>query len=375
MKEENNRYQADDNGLSQKVALQRSDCRADQSGAVVAGLDLNSIRQRWRDLCNLAFHAVDHVQSVLAVAHHDNAAYGFSFTLPLRDPFPDIGAETHRGEVAQHHRSAVFGGHRDVLQVGKRTQIAQPADHVARAIHFQHASAHFIGAGAHTVDHARKGNAVGEQLVGIELDLILADKSADGRHFSDSRHGRQLIAKLPILNAPQIGQAMRVVPVNQRVLKYPARPGRIGTKHRFCVRRQPTLNGLQVFENARTRPIEISAVLKDDINVGIGEHRLRANGFDVRCRKQVADDGVSDLVLDHIWWLPRPRGVHDDLHIGDVGQGVKRHLLDGPQAANRQQCDRRENKEAVGRAPVDQSGDHGYMPPLALMVICRFTTT
>ena len=62
-------------------------------GAVIAGHDLDSRRQRCLDLAQLLLDAVDHVQSIHAIAHDDDAADGLAFAIPLRDAFADVRAE------------------------------------------------------------------------------------------------------------------------------------------------------------------------------------------------------------------------------------------------------------------------------------------
>jgi hypothetical protein len=83
VEEEGNADEADDDGLGNEVPLQRVDRLIDQPGAVVASHDLNAGRERRRDLLELGFYAVDDIESVHAVAHHHDAAYGLAFSLPV----------------------------------------------------------------------------------------------------------------------------------------------------------------------------------------------------------------------------------------------------------------------------------------------------
>ena len=76
---------------------------------------------------------------------------------------------------------------------------------------------------------------------------------------------------------------------------------------------QSALDLLQVFDDARARPVEIRAVLEDDEDIRIAEHRLRAHGLDMRRSQQAGDDRIGHLVFDDVGRLARPIRVDDHL--------------------------------------------------------------
>ena len=98
---------------------------------------------------------------------------------------------------------------------------------------------------------------------------------------------------------------------------------------------------LQIFEDARPRPVKIGAVVEDDEDTGVTEHGLGADALDVRSGQQRGDDGIRYLVFDNIGRLAGPVCVNHHLHVADVGQGVERHALQRPHACNREQYSRR----------------------------------
>ena len=49
---------------------------------------------------------------------------------------------------------------------------------------------------------------VREQFLGLEDDLIFLDEPADRRHLRHARHGRELIAQIPILKSAQTRQIL-----------------------------------------------------------------------------------------------------------------------------------------------------------------------
>src|SRR5260370_5219738 len=205
MKEEDNDDDADDDGFVKKVTLEGVEGRVNQSRAVVAGNDFDTRRQRGFCLNQFFLHAVDDIQGVHAVAHDDDARDGFAFALPFRHAFPNIGTEGDRAEIANLDGSSVLRSDGHGFKIVERTQITQTANHVFRATHFEHSSADFVCAGPDFFDDGRKGNSVGAQFVGINIDLVLFDESADGRDFGNARNGFELIAQVPVLNAAQFG--------------------------------------------------------------------------------------------------------------------------------------------------------------------------
>ena len=262
----------------------------------------------------------------------------------------------------KQHRSRRYCPHGDVGEVLSDLKIAETANHVFRPAHLQQPAAHFIGAAADLLNDCRERNVVGLKFVRIELDLILPDEAADGGDFGDARNGFELVANVPILKAAQIRQAVLVAVVNENIFVDPAGAGRVGPEHGINAGRQLALQLLQVFEHPRARPVEIRAVLEDDVHVGIAEHGLRAHCLDLRRGEHRGDDGVGHLVFDDVGRLARPVGVDDDLHVGNIRQSVERNVSHGPDSGQDQQEDSRENQEAVARAPVNPAGYHVTSP-------------
>ena len=60
------------------------------------------------DLVQFLFDAVDDVERVLAVAHHDDAADHFAFAVQFRDAAPEVAAEMHGADILHIDRRAVY---------------------------------------------------------------------------------------------------------------------------------------------------------------------------------------------------------------------------------------------------------------------------
>ena len=137
-------------GFFEQVALQRFDGGVNQSGAVVSRDDFHTGWQRRFDFREFLFDAVDDTEGIHAVAHHDNAANGFPFALPLGNSFPNVRPERNGSQIADQNRRAVLGCNGNGFEVAQGMQIAEAANHVFGAAHFEQASTHFVRTGPHS---------------------------------------------------------------------------------------------------------------------------------------------------------------------------------------------------------------------------------
>src|SRR5208283_2400851 len=109
-------------------------------------------------------------------------------------------------EVPNQNGRSVLAGDGNRFQIRKRPQIAQAPNHVLGALEFKQPPAHLIGAITDLVDHHRERNVKGTELVRIQSDLVLPDKTADARDFRHPWNRLDLIPEKPILEAAQIGE-------------------------------------------------------------------------------------------------------------------------------------------------------------------------
>ena len=100
--------------------------------------------------------------------------------------------------------------------------IAPPADHVLRAAELDQPPAHVVVAVPNRLDHGGDRDVEGQQLGGIDVDLVLLLKSADRGHLGHAGHRLELVAEIPVLETPQLGQIVLAGLVHQGVLIDPA---------------------------------------------------------------------------------------------------------------------------------------------------------
>ena len=139
------------------------------------------------------------MQRVLTVAHHHDAADDFAFAVQLRHAAPDVRAEMHRADVFHINRCAVLRFERDVLDVGDALDVAASPDVILGRADFKNLSAHIAVGHTDFVDDLVERNAVGGQLVRVEVNLVLLHETADGRDFGDTLHRFKRVAQIPVL--------------------------------------------------------------------------------------------------------------------------------------------------------------------------------
>src|SRR6266849_9338366 len=350
--------------------FQSVDRFADQFPAVIAGDDLDSRRQRSFDLSQLLLDTIDHVESIQPIPHDDNAAYGLAFTIPLRYTFAHVRAEGNGTQILDEYGSPVLRHHRHVPQIVQRFEVPQSSNHVSRTAQLQYSTTDFVRTRLHAVDHCRQRDTICQQLVGIDIDLVLPHEPTDARHFGHAGNGRQLVAQVPILKASKIGEALLVIVIDEHIFIDPAGSGRVRADGRMNVCGKPTRDRLQILHNPRTSPINVRPVFEDNKDVRVIEHGLCAYRLHLRRSQEGSDNGVGDLIFDDVGWFAFPVGVNDHLHVGNIRQGVQRNVADGPDSSQCKQKYPSEDEEAIVCAPLDDSGDHCYIPPVALSVSC-----
>ncbi|HWP99256.1 MAG TPA: hypothetical protein VNK92_02175 [Vicinamibacterales bacterium] len=110
----------------------------------------------------------------------------------------DVRTQVHPRDVLHRNRRAVgTRAEARLLDVTDAADVAAPAHHVRAAGPLHHAPADIVVARADRPRHRVDEHAVGEQRVGVDLDLVLLDIAA---HRGDFRHAGD--TSEPVLHVP-----------------------------------------------------------------------------------------------------------------------------------------------------------------------------
>jgi hypothetical protein len=113
--EDHERY---DDHLNRQLVRQRVDRTVNQARAIVSRDDLDPLGRRALQLLEFGLDAVDDVDGIFTVTHHDDAADDVAPAVQVGDPAPQLGSELDSGDVPQQHGHAVRPGlDHDLLEV------------------------------------------------------------------------------------------------------------------------------------------------------------------------------------------------------------------------------------------------------------------
>src|SRR5207302_4485681 len=196
--------------------------------------------------------------------------------------------------------------------------------------------------------------------VWIEIDLVLLYEATDRRDFRDAFHRGQRVAQIPSLNRAQLCEIVFAGVVNECVLVNPPHTGCVRPDYRINTLGQRAAHRIQIFNNARSRPINVGTVLEDDVNERFAEHRFAAHELYFGRGDEDRGNWISDLVLDQIGRTSLPIRIDDHLRVAQVRNRVERRV-DQPVNAGRNAKDgENEDEKCVPRARLDQSLDRAF---------------
>src|SRR5262249_12695323 len=154
-------------------------------------------REARGDLRDFLFDRADHFHRVHAGAHDDDAADDFA-AVDVECAAAESTAHLDCGDILHVNGGAVDFFENDFFEIGDVLNEADAAHDEFHAVFFENFSANVQVALLDGHDRVLEGNAGGAHFGGGELDLILADESADAGDFGDARDGVELVAHEPI---------------------------------------------------------------------------------------------------------------------------------------------------------------------------------
>ncbi len=308
------------------ISLLRSVSTAalDQVRPVVRRDDLHARGERRLDLLQPRLDALDDVEGVLAAAHHDDAAHGVPLAVEIGDAPSNLGAERHAPDVRDRQRRPLLVRLDDDLSdVLDRLEVAAAPDHVFAPRELDEAPADLVVALADRLHDGLERQAVRRERVRVQRHLVLLLEAAHARDLRDAGHRLHRVPQEPVLiRADLVGRVLPAL-VDERVLVDPADARRVGPELGLHPCGEARLDLRQVLEDARARPVDVGAVLEDDVDVREAEVREAPDRLHLRRAEKGRHDRIRDLVLEDVR-APVPARIDDDLRVREIGDGVER---------------------------------------------------
>src|SRR5213078_1730666 len=369
--EKNNANERDHDAFFNQLFAQRRDSATDQLAAVVSWHDAHTGWQRRFDLVDFLLDTIDHVERVLAVTHHNDPANRLAFAVQFRDSAPDIAAKMHGAHVLHVNRCAFIDFQHNVFDIGDAFDVAAATHEIFRGRDLESLAAYVGVARFDRADDVAERDVVGDERVWIEIDLVLLHEATNRGDFRDAFHRLERVTKVPVLNRTQRRQIMFSAIVNQRVFVHPSYARGVGADRWVHALRQRAAHRIQIFNDARSRPINVGTVLEDDVNERFAEHRFAADELYFGRRDEDGGNWISDLVLDQIRRTSLPIRIDDHLDIAQVGNRIEWNFEQFVDAGRDAKDGENEDEKFVPCARFDQSLDHDCLRLLLLKIFER----
>src|SRR6516164_5872970 len=183
----------------------------------------------------------------------------------------------HRRDIFYINWRPVLNFEDNVFDVLDLFDVAAAADVILGRCNLGNLAAHIGIARLDRIDDVAKCNVVGDERIWIEIDLILLHETTNRRDFGDTFHRGKRVTQIPILNGAQLGEVVLSGVVNKRVFINPTDTGRVGADDRIYALWQRSAYRVEIFNNAGARPVNIRAVLENDVDERLPEHGFAAD--------------------------------------------------------------------------------------------------
>ena len=118
--------------------------------------------------------------------------------------------------------------------------------------------------------------------------------------------------------------------VDHRIGKTPADGRGVGAQNGIDIGGDLGLHRLQVFQDPASRPVDVGAFIKNDVDEGASQKGKSPDELDFRRREQCGGNGIGDLIFHQVGAPALPLRIDDHLRIAQVGNGVQGCRLSMP---------------------------------------------
>ncbi len=181
----------------------------DQVLAVVDALDPHAGGQEIArvDPLDLGLHALNGRHALLAAAHQHDALDDIVVVVLAGDAEPRLVGDLDIGDVADDDRHAAGLRQHGVADFVERADQADAANHGDLGPDVDGAAADIDVAVVQRLQHLRQRDAVGDQLVDVDLELVGLGLAAPAGDVDDARHGAEAALQDPVLQGLEIEHA------------------------------------------------------------------------------------------------------------------------------------------------------------------------
>lgn len=253
---------------------------------------------------DLVLDKPDDLAAVGAAEHHRDPADDFLFAVHHGGALADGGPRRHFGYVPDEHGHPALGPQDDQSDVIHAPEQSDAADQVLLGGLLDDVSADVLVVPFQSLDHPAKRDTELAQLVRVDLDVILAEVAAEGVDLVDAGDGFQEWADRPILEGPELRQALDVVflPGGGSALERVLVDFSHGRGHRphgdLHAFRDPFLRFDQSLQDQLAGEVDVDPVLEDGGDNGQPEFGDRTDFHQAGQAAQARLHRIGDELLD-----------------------------------------------------------------------------
>ena len=218
----------------------------------------------------------------------------------------------------------------DVLHVGD--QAHRPDVDLLRALLDKASAGVRVGVGELLLD-LRQAQSVGDQLVGVETNLVLASNAAEGRIVHHIGRGSDVLGDHPVLKRLEFHDVVGRIGGLDRIPVDRADRAEIGTDLRGHVGRKRDRR--KALQHLLPVPVVVGIVVEDQIDDRKSRQRGRAHMQQMREAVHLDFDRYGDLLLNFLRSASRPLRNHLDPGVGNIGISFYRKILESDDARYR----------------------------------------
>src|SRR5579871_365009 len=201
-----------------------------------------------------------------------------------------------------------------------------------------------------------KTQAVRDQLVRVEANLVLPGRATEAGHVNYVGDGFQALLDGPVLDRFQIHSVIRGIRAMQREEINLANGAPVGAHLRYNPGGQRNL--AQTLENAFAIPVVVRVVVKDHFYIGKPEQRERTEMNHVGHSVHGDFERDGDLLFDLFRRNPRPLRDDFDIVVGDIGISFNRQVMERDDSGRKDQNRKTQNKQAIVEREIDDPAYH-----------------
>src|SRR3974390_1161948 len=270
----------------------------------------------------------------------------------------DLGALSDHRDVLNPQGGARLGNQGGVLDVGDISDQADGTNVDLLQARFDETAPGVGVVVGELLFDLRQAEAVGNQLVRIDADLVFASRPAKTGAVANIGHRLTVLFDDPVFDGLQIHHVIYGIRALQGEEIDLPDGATIRSHLRVDALGQGDLG--EPLEHALSIPGILLFIVENEFQIGKAEERKRTEVGDVGNTIHNGFEGDGHLLLDLLGGDARPLRDDLDIVVGNIGIGFDGKLVEGESTPKNQENGNGEDNEAIVEREIDNTANHGF---------------